>query len=92
MLKEKKKAKTPWDRFVEKYVGKGIKQGIKEGKIEGIKEGKIEGIKEGKIEGIKEGKLEIARRMLAKNLTIDEITDLTGLTKEQILSLQPSSR
>ncbi len=68
VLKEKKKAKTPWDRFVEKYVGEGIKQGIKEGKIE--------------------GKLEIAKRMLREGLDSALIIKLTGLSEEQLLSLQ----
>jgi predicted transposase/invertase (TIGR01784 family) len=78
-LKEKKKAKTPWDRFVEEYFTKGKQEGIKEGKQEGIKEGKME------------GKMEIAQRMLAKNLSIDEISELTGLSEAQILALQPNS-
>jgi predicted transposase/invertase (TIGR01784 family) len=68
VLKEKKKAKTPWDRFVEEYTAKGKKEGIKEGKLE--------------------GKMEIAKQMLLEGLDNALIIKLTGLSEEQLLSLQ----
>lgn len=45
-----------------------------------------EGKQEGIIEGMKEGKEEIARNMLRKGISIDEIVELTGLTRKQILN------
>ena len=66
----------------------GKLKGIKEGKLKGIKEGKLKGIKEGKLEGIKEGKLEgvrdIARRMKDSGYNSKFITEMTGLTEEEI--------
>ena len=56
---------------------------INEGKKEGIKEGKKEGIKEGKKEGIKEN----AKIMLKKGLDINLISEITGLTIEEINKL-----
>ena len=38
-------------------------------------------------EGRKEERLEIAKKMKSKNMPIEEIIELTGLTKEQIESL-----
>jgi len=64
----------------------GIKEGNKEGKKEGIKEGK----EEGKENGIKEEKEKIAKKMLAKNKDIEEITEFTGLTGEEIDKLRNS--
>ena len=63
---------------VERYMKN---EGIKEGKKEGIKEGKKEGIKE----GIKEGKIEFAQEMIKEGFSIDYVTKLSGLSKEDIL-------
>ena len=50
-------------------------------------EAKQEGIKEGKIEGIKERNVEIAKSMLNKGMDITTISEITGLTKEEIEKL-----
>ena len=71
----------------EEGIKEGKLEGIKEGKLEGIKEGKLEGIKEGKLEGIKEGKLEVAKKLLNKKFSIEEIAGLTGLPVEEIQKL-----
>ena len=47
-------------------------------------EGKLEGIKEGKLEGIKEGQISIAKSMKTKNLDINLISEITGLTIDEI--------
>ena len=46
--------------------------------------GKSEGLSQGK----KENSIEIATKMLIKNKPIEEISDITGLTKEEILNLK----
>jgi predicted transposase/invertase (TIGR01784 family) len=48
----------------------------------------IEGKLEGKLEGKQEGKLQIVRRMLGKGLTASEISELTGLSEEEVNRLQ----
>jgi len=67
-------------------------EGLKEGKEEGLKEGKEEGLKEGKQEGLKEGekngKIEIARNMLKKGLDVNLISELSGLSIEEIENLK----
>ena len=77
----------------------GKEEGLKEGREEGHKEGKEEGLKEGrkegKEEGIKEGREEdakrnscdIAKRMLEKGIDVETISELTGLTEEEISEL-----
>ena len=42
---------------------------------------------EGRQEGHKEKSIEIAKKMKSKNMPIEEIIELTGLTKEEIESL-----
>ena len=50
-----------------------------------LKKGKNEGKLEGKREGKLEGKLDVAKKLLAKGFQIEEIIELTGLTKEDLL-------
>lgn len=55
-----------------------------ESKREGIAEGKAKG----KTEGRKENSLEIAKKMLKKNIPLEEIIEITRLTKEEILKVE----
>ena len=79
----------------EKGLEEGMKEGLKEGREkglqeglkEGLKEGRKEGIKEGRKEGLKEGKYEIARTMKSKGLDLQMIMELTGLTRDEIESI-----
>lgn len=59
----------------------GMKKGEKKGKVEGKIEGKIEGEIEGKMEGIKEIAINLLK---AGTLDIDTISEMTGLTVEEI--------
>ena len=58
-----------------------------EGKLEGIEEG----MKKGKLEGIKEGRLaeqiSMAKAMKNKNMDINLISDITGLSIEEVKKL-----
>jgi predicted transposase/invertase (TIGR01784 family) len=59
---------------------------------EAVKVWKEEGIEEGIEQGIEKGRgekaFEIARRMLARNMSIGDIIDLTGLDEKQILAVK----
>ena len=63
---------------------KGTEEGLKQGKEEGLKQGKEEGIEHGK----KQKQKEIAKRMLSKGINIEEIIELTELSKEEIEKLK----
>ena len=69
----------------------GREEGHKEGKEEGRKEGKEEGIKEGRAEGAKQKSFDIAKRMLKKKIDIETISELTGLTAEEVSMLKDRS-
>ena len=62
-----------------------------EGKAEGMAKGMAKGRAEGRAEGLAEGErkkaLEIAKVMLQKGMTAKAIGDITGLTEEEIASL-----
>lgn len=66
----------------------GEEEGIRKGEERGIKKGVKEGMKEGIKEGIKEGEnkksREIAQILLKKQMSIEDIKEITGLNKDEI--------
>ena len=70
----------------------GINEGIQLGKVEGIQLGKEEGIQLGKEEGIQLGKgenqKEIVKKAYLKGLDINLISELTGLSKNELSRLR----
>ena len=75
----------------ETAINKGLAKGRLEGKAEGRSEGLKEGLSKGKMEGVKEGlslgAVRTACRMKAKGFTLDVISEMTGLSPEEISSL-----
>ena len=59
-----------------------------QGYRDGLSQGKAEGKAEGISEGISQGKIEIAKNMLAKNMEIELISEITSLTEDEINSLK----
>ena len=57
---------------------------IAEAKEEGIEQGRTEGLAEGEVSGRAAEKLDMAKAMKSKNYSLDEISELTGLSKEKI--------
>lgn len=70
----------------------GYAEGHAKGQVEGRAEGREEGIAEGKKEGKKEGKAEnrkeVTIEMLKKHLPIKLISEITQLTKEEIIEIK----
>ena len=91
-LEEQSALATARAKGTEEGLKQGKKEGLKRGKEEGLKQGKEEGLKQGKEEGLKQGKeeglKEIAKRMRNKGINIEEIMELTKLSKEEIEKLK----
>ena len=70
---------------VRKYA---LKKGLAEGEAKGLAigeaKGLAKGLAEGRAEGREEERVEIAKKMLASGMKVDYITQITGLTLEQI--------
>ena len=62
----------------------GRKEGMQEGIKEGIEKGIEKGIEQGRAKGIAEEKLKLAKKMKIKNIPIEDIIELTDLSKEEI--------
>lgn len=71
----------------EQGLKEGRRLGIKMGKEEGRKEGREEGIQQGIKKGAKEKQIEIAKRMLKNGMKLEDIQEITELTKEEIENL-----
>ena len=69
-----------------------IESGRKEGLEQGIKEGIEQGLEQGIEQGIEQGStkkaLEIAKSMITKGMDMDLISELTGLSKENLEKIQ----
>jgi predicted transposase/invertase (TIGR01784 family) len=61
---------------------------FEEGEAKGKLEGKLEGKIEGKLEGEHEARIKIALNALQKNLPISFITELTGLSEQEVKKLK----
>ena len=73
---------------LEKGLAEGREKAIAEGRAQGLSEGRAQGLSEGRAQGIAEGRKEeailIALNLKKRGMTIDEIVEITNLTKEEI--------
>ena len=67
------------------------KEGLDEGKALGIEEGRSIGLEEGKSIGIKEKAKEIAQNLLNKKMSIEDISEVTGLTIKEIKKIRSTN-
>ncbi len=65
----------------------GRAEGLEAGRAQGLEAGRAEGLSQGRTAGRAEERNELAKKMLEKKMDIDLISELTGLTKEEIESL-----
>lgn len=66
----------------------GLQEGREQGLLEGREEGLHQGREQGLLEGIKEQQNKTARTMLKKGMDAGLISEITGLTAEEIAALQ----
>ena len=78
--------KAIWDEVSRMNGAKA--EGRQQGIQEGIQQGIQEGMQQGTQQGIQQGQINIARRMLAKGLDIEDIAELAGLSVEEIEKLK----
>ena len=67
---------------------RGLEKGFEKGHAEGEAKGRAEGISEGVAKGRAEGKaealVEMARKMLASGMSVEQIVQITGLDPESL--------
>lgn len=62
-------------------------EGLAEGRAEGKALGLAEGKAEGRAEGEAKARLEVAKKMLDKGMAVQEISEITGLSDEELRTL-----
>ena len=76
---------------IQKGRQEGIQKGIQKGIQEGIQKGRQEGIQKGIQKGIQEGRQQVVLNMLQKKLDASLISEVTGLSEEEIKNLKNGS-
>ena len=62
----------------------GRREGLEEGRAEGLAEGREKGLAEGRAEGRAEGIIEVAKSMIKKGMSVELISEVTGLSHDEI--------
>jgi flagellar biosynthesis/type III secretory pathway protein FliH len=75
------------EEWTEKWKMEGLQKGRIEGRIEGRMEGRMEGIQIGEQKGRQEGLCIVARNALRKQMSHDDVAELTGLSLEDVQRL-----
>ncbi|PCJ29205.1 MAG: hypothetical protein COA94_02300 [Rickettsiales bacterium] len=89
-LKESVNKEDTLTAALEKGIKKGMKQGREEGREEGMEKGLEKGMEKGLEKGLEKGMEKVAIAMLSRNKPLDEISEFTGLSSQQLLTLQRS--
>lgn len=76
------------ERGMKQGLAKGLEQGMKQGLEKGMKQGLEKGMKQGLEQGLEQGQQEErirnARGMKAKGIQVEVISEITGLTAEEV--------
>ena len=59
-------------------------ESIAEGMAQGVAQGMAQGMAQGVAQGMAQGKVEVARRMLAANMSYEQVAEFTALPIEEI--------
>ncbi|MDR0575000.1 MAG: hypothetical protein LBG96_13420, partial [Tannerella sp.] len=73
---------------MEKGIRQGIEQGMEKGIKKGIEQGMEQGIRKGIEQGMEKGLEKVAAACLKKGMSLEDVTELTGLTADEIRKLQ----
>ncbi|MGM9743615.1 MAG: hypothetical protein ACI3Y3_00210 [Candidatus Cryptobacteroides sp.] len=73
--------------FTKEHEKEARRQGREEGRVEGLEEGRAEGLEEGRAEGESEARRSIAVAMKSAGISLDQISQVTGLDQKTIEAL-----
>jgi flagellar biosynthesis/type III secretory pathway protein FliH len=74
-------------RDIKNCMDTAFEEGKEAGKEEELKQGEIEGLKKGRIEGKKAIIIDVIWKGVSKDISIETLTDLTGLTENKVLDI-----
>ena len=87
LYESRMKLKSDITTISETQFSAGVERGLAEGKSLGLAEGKSIGLAEGEAKGSRQKALETARNLLVIGLSIENIAKVTGLTVQEVETL-----
>lgn len=88
MIDERIRIQENYDMTMETAIDEareeGLEQGIEKGIEKGLEQGLERGLKQGLERGRYEGQLELIRKMLSRGLPLEVVSDVTGLSLEEL--------
>ena len=85
---ESEKMKYDYENCIEYAEEKGREKGLEKGLAKGREEGEAKGREEGEAKGIAEKARSVAVNMLSKGLSVELITECTGLSESEVKALK----
>jgi predicted transposase/invertase (TIGR01784 family) len=79
----REKSRMDLDSYIDDARYEGRQEGLQEGRQEGLQEGRQEGLQEGRQAGV----IGVARNLLRKKMTHEDVVDATGLSLEEVKRL-----
>ena len=73
--------------FTKEHEKEARRQGLEEGRAEGLEKGRAEGLEKGRAEGESEARRSIAVAMKSAGISLDQISQVTGLDQKTIEAL-----
>lgn len=87
MIDERIRIQENYDMTMETAIDEAREEGLEQGLTQGIEQGLEQGIEQGLEQGRNEERLQFIRKMISRGMTPELISDMTGLSLEEIESL-----
>jgi predicted transposase YdaD len=86
-IRDLQEVKAMFATKFQEYSRRLKEEGLEQGREEGLSEGLEQGLDEGRTEGRAVERLAIARRLLERGETVEEVAELTGLSPDDVTNL-----
>ena len=87
MIDERIRIQENYDMTLETAIDEAREEGLEQGLARGLEQGLEQGIEQGLEQGRNEERLQLIRKMISRGMTPELISDMTGLSIEDIESL-----
>ena len=87
MIDERIRIQENYDMTMETAIDEAREEGLEQGLARGLEQGLEQGIEQGLEQGRNEERLQLIRKMVSHGMTPELISDMTGLSLEEIESL-----
>ena len=87
MIDERIRIQENYDMTMETAIDEAREEGLEQGLARGLEQGLEQGIEQGLEQGRNEERLQLIRKMISRGMTPELISDMTGLSIEDIESL-----